>query len=837
MSLEYIQEKLREATRNPGTIEAFITYESVQKVWAGDQLEQFLKTQDPTLDKSEIDAARRDLLRMISILTGVVPRDWSGWSRFRQIFFPSDNVDADRRRDKNILTFTEEELRVPSFLGDTNLATHFVGHMGTYFPIIFNDHKNDAYGKNPRWPLYKEEDVFREGGFGEVTKEIIPPRHIILGYVRDHLGIPELPYPDKLIVARKRFRDGRFQAEVKQLKLLRSSLSSHKRIVPYLAMFFVGKELNIIMPWADMDLEDFLNNRYREMPYTSHLLDELIQESSEVASAIEFLHENLQLENEGEDSRHLAICHADLKPKNILVFMREGSPSTGVWRISDFGVSRVANRALSANGRHDSGYPTSLMKHPPKGGPYRAPEENAQRRSDIWSFGCILVRVFALGLDPASLAELDEKRKESPDGRALDDCFFRGEPPTLNPSVETWIGGLATRYGASHDPGFLERMQKLLRSMLEVDFRRRSSATGVRTGLHELYSAPIRSESNPPPSIQTTPRTSVSEPSSTSSRSPSSASSTGTVDRPRPVKDVSVLVTVIKSAGINQVRQTLQDEIDVEQCYEHERPLIHAIERSDATIVKELCEYQKLHNRKLDVRTLSSKKQTPLYLAVCKGDFETVRAVIDASDSNTDINTFLDELCEGKTPLMQAAFLGHAGVVSLLLARGADHRICVKEEKLNCLHFAVKPDNRAQADVIMAFKDKMDFDQLPPGTPLDIDGNPSKTPGYETPMMMHINLAPAGSYQSLAPGSLWRRKFNALLEGKADINRTYNPGISYLKGTPLQVAVKERKALLVRVLVDSGSILPVNYKIPPGISHDMKKSLKKALKKRPGARS
>jgi ankyrin repeat protein len=263
----------------------------------------------------------------------------------------------------------------------------------------------------------------------------------------------------------------------------------------------------------------------------------------------------------------------------------------------------------------------------------------------------------------------------------------------------------------------------------------------------------------------------------------------------------------------------------VEQCHEGERPLIHAIEIGNSAVVDELSKYQReRHRQNLDVRTPSSKGQTPLYLAVCKGDVDIVRAVIDA-DTNTGANaspsTLVDELFKnGRTPLMEAAFLGHAGVVTLLLDRGANHRICTEQEKLNCLHFAVKQDNRAQEDVINAFeRSTMIFDQFPPDTPPDAP--------YETPIMLHIRRALEGQYGFLEIDSLWQRKFKALLGGGADVNRKYSPGTS-LEKSSLQIAVMQTNVLMARLLVDEGATLPVSYIVPPRCSHDMKKVLKRA---------
>jgi hypothetical protein len=121
------------------------------------------------------------------------------------------------------------------------------------------------------------------------------------------------------MVARKRFPNGHYEVEITRLKLIQSSLTSHKRIVYPLAMVTVDTDLNIIMPWANMDLEDFVTGGYQSMNSTDYLLLDLINEAGELAAALEFLHDGLQARcDEARSFKHQAIRHAGFQtPKTF----------------------------------------------------------------------------------------------------------------------------------------------------------------------------------------------------------------------------------------------------------------------------------------------------------------------------------------------------------------------------------------------------------------------------------------------------------------------------------------------------------------------------------------
>lgn len=548
-----------------------------------------------------------------------------------------------------------------------------------------------------------------------------------------------------------------------------------------------------------MDLAEFLAEKYQSMPPPTEkgLLWDLLKESCELAAALEFLHQHLQAKCEWDNLQHQGLCHADFKPENILVF-KWGNSSTGIWRISDFGVSRRAVRSLSKERKYDSGLSIVGNPVPPKGGIYEAPDDFAYRRSDVWSFGCILVRILALGLTHGRQSEVDAGRASPVELPSFSKRFYQENPLALNWEVKKWIDDLPSQYSDSYDVSFLAQIQRLLRSMLKINYADRPYTDKVHKDLHALCSMrikPLPARSSPPEVRVTTPTPPATPSTSTrtlttprtSNDSPSSARTT---DQPL---DLINLVNNIREGNLDVVEQILHDksDIDLEKSYKGNRPLIHAIEEGSADIIYSLWNYRK----DLDVKTPSSEEVAPLHLAVLNGDVDKVKALIDIL-LNNDPKASLDEPSTArKTPLMEAAEHGHVAVVSELLERGADTTItnCVGETQLNCLHYAVM-NIESKEDLIKAFKGKMDFDQSPP----DLEG-------YETAMMLHISLGLHGSYGTPKVGNriwdLWEKKFYVLLAGEADVNRRY-PFTS-----PLQCAIDAKNVRIKDILLDAGATL------------------------------
>lgn len=123
-------------------------------------------------------------------------------------------------------------------------------------------------------------------------------------------------------------------------------------------------------------------------------IDEAIQLAKQIAEALEVAHEK-------------GIVHRDLKPANVM------ATPEGAVKVLDFGLARTADAALPAPGNVQPDSPT-VPSPPPVNSPtipgaimgtagYMSPEQArgkpVDKRSDIFSFGCVLYEMLA-GVGP-----------------------------------------------------------------------------------------------------------------------------------------------------------------------------------------------------------------------------------------------------------------------------------------------------------------------------------------------------------------------------------------------------------------------------------------------------
>ena len=264
------------------------------------------------------------------------------------------------------------------------------------------------------------------------------------------------------------------------------SSAHHPNIVQPLAAYVHRGRHNLIFPEArEGSLDDVLNDLRRsvlvdehgeneEVDYFSKRIpdQEVVSELAFLASAISTMH-NLQT-----DTVRKIGCHRDLKPANILVQGRK-------LILADFGLSRL---------RKDE--ELSDSKQPIISWEYTAPEcydqevlrgGNAKRSSDIWSLGCIILKILIYREHGRERLKKFDQDKSKEIGSFTFGCFFEQrvgrDKKSLRPAVEDELEELEALGGLSM---YFATLSRLLRLMLDTEQESRPTAKDVTAQLQHL---------------------------------------------------------------------------------------------------------------------------------------------------------------------------------------------------------------------------------------------------------------------------------------------------------------------------------------------------------------
>ncbi|RFU33952.1 hypothetical protein B7463_g2366, partial [Scytalidium lignicola] len=251
-----------------------------------------------------------------------------------------------------------------------------------------------------------------------------------------------------------------FQDEDRILKMLNTL---HNKSIVQLYISYKHKGVyNFLFPMADMDLEHLLTAASKPVPFQDDIavIKALFSLGAALAGVHEFYSEQLGVEFKG--------CHHDLKPRNILV-------SQGTFVLADFGLCRF--KGLEAESK-------SLSKNI---GDYLAPEcrePNMQRKlvgrkSDIWSFGCIIVEVLGYmtgGVD--TVTALREERSTDSNGWRSHSFHSNGG---LKVCIQNWLDIKST------NPNHV-LLVDLIKRMLSTDPSSRPNVNIVQNILRCFYS-------------------------------------------------------------------------------------------------------------------------------------------------------------------------------------------------------------------------------------------------------------------------------------------------------------------------------------------------------------
>jgi hypothetical protein len=142
----------------------------------------------PGFDYNDIDLIREEYLQTLSILVDI---GWLEWGRFAEIFLNPDAVGEGGRSDRMIPTYTLAILEDESFLGPP-WAEKFLASQYTFYPIDIQEGRSLVLSKEWRLPFTNDKPLnIGEGGYGQVTKEVIGRGHFRSG---SDIHPPGAPY-------------------------------------------------------------------------------------------------------------------------------------------------------------------------------------------------------------------------------------------------------------------------------------------------------------------------------------------------------------------------------------------------------------------------------------------------------------------------------------------------------------------------------------------------------------------------------------------------------------------------------------------------------------------
>ncbi|KAF8244931.1 hypothetical protein K440DRAFT_604422, partial [Wilcoxina mikolae CBS 423.85] len=410
----------------------------------------------------DVNEILRHYLKVLSILIWI---GWDKWDKFDEYFLSQTRgVIVDKERCDKALPFNWDDTRA-SFLKDDHFGERFNREQYMFLPIIITEGEIVECKMHSRLPFLEADTrlvsmiatadksqlqkgtvnkslprVLGKGAFGVVRKELVAPGHF------QRSGNSN--WKEQVIAVKHISDSGSYEGESINLKKLRQCLTEHKRLMIHLGGVTIGRNFYLFYDAADMDLQMFLTGRYMPFKHESFRSQcyDAIYQASGLASGLKTLHEF------SLGGREVACYHLDLKPDNILI--KDWHPTdspVGTWMISDFGLSTIREVGESTEvGGDEEDMEVNVVIGPlslaavvdrrlqlsravtakREGSTFGPPESKVSRRSDVWSFGCILSVVLTYILGGIDLVELfDYFRSRDDDDNECNDYFYR---PKIN---------------------------------------------------------------------------------------------------------------------------------------------------------------------------------------------------------------------------------------------------------------------------------------------------------------------------------------------------------------------------------------------------------------------
>ncbi|KAE9378267.1 kinase-like protein [Stipitochalara longipes BDJ] len=345
-----------------------------------------------------------------------------------------------------------------------------------------------------RLPFLGHEYLGR-GSSAIVFKVLVPKGHF-------KFSNPSYGYNSEIeVFACKEFRStgnlkDAYILERKNLDIIRNSYRSQPHPNILLARGSLLRRSTYILYYdvADCDLQRYFTDPAARIPTKFEDVHQFLGHFCDLASALSFLHNELTTP---DGSETLRFAHLDLRPANILVFKKSALTERELWKIHDFGISRVKKTHPEETGWRRlfpaiAGNDTASGTINARSGTFLGPEAKDLTEKgigkvkaiiDVWSLGCIISVGLAFlaggSISVEKFAEERERRAES-----SEDCFFvnRKGSRILNPAVSDYLKVVRNTLSTGRDPDptiiqLIKRTEDLvLKRLLIPDPGKRKSA-------------------------------------------------------------------------------------------------------------------------------------------------------------------------------------------------------------------------------------------------------------------------------------------------------------------------------------------------------------------------
>ncbi|RCI08828.1 hypothetical protein L249_4821 [Ophiocordyceps polyrhachis-furcata BCC 54312] len=403
--------------------------------------------------------------------------------------------------DEAIGRLPASEDQLEELFGKTVDVLKFHGNQAYFCTVVLRKGdevcvEDDGFQRLP----YLENHSLRKGSFGEVFKVVIAPGHFHNAHSDDGFYFNTGP----LELARKDYildKEALAKSEFQAMKIMQRGRCDN--IVECWGCLRIESTYSLFMPLAICDLSDYIKVTHKAKPQTREAKADIIRCAAGLAAGLHFLHEELMT----PELEQLVCYHMDLKPNNVLVYQDKENLQKKVWKLSDFGLSRVKIRPnidrnfdslfVQRDQVRDPSASATLNKRGE--GTYLAPESKSDGRSmrassDVWSLGCIMSIIFTyLEEGSEGVDRYSTQRAEYPNADDLDRFFL---PRTtwakskVHPLVKSWHTELIDK-ATKRDPKEGQAVAFVLRNLeskvLKLDCKSRWPSSKVNKMLVEAY--------------------------------------------------------------------------------------------------------------------------------------------------------------------------------------------------------------------------------------------------------------------------------------------------------------------------------------------------------------